>query len=57
MRSTGDSVTELDSATGALVQVLKGSRYRFNSPESLSSDGNHVWVTNPNSQSLTSFPA
>ena len=39
-------MTELDAATGALVQVLSGSSYGFNSPMRISSDGTHVWVAN-----------
>ena len=42
----GHSVTELDAATGALVQVISGSSYGFDSPEAVSSDGTHVWVAN-----------
>ena len=40
-------MTELDASTGALVQVLEGglgSKYNFYYPESISSDGTHVWV-------------
>jgi DNA-binding beta-propeller fold protein YncE len=40
------SVTELDAATGDLVRVLSGSRYKFNNPTGISSDGTHVWVVN-----------
>ena len=42
----GDSVTELDAATGALVQVINGSSYGFNYPVAITSDGTHVWVAN-----------
>jgi DNA-binding beta-propeller fold protein YncE len=41
-----DSVTELDAQSGALVQVLTGSRYEFLGPVAVSSDGSHVWVAN-----------
>ena len=44
----GDSVTELNAATGALVQVITGSSYQFRSPAAISSDGTHVWVANDN---------
>ena len=43
---SGDSVTELDAATGALVQVITGPAYKFSGPEAISSDGTHVWVVN-----------
>jgi DNA-binding beta-propeller fold protein YncE len=40
----GGSVTELDAASGRLVQVLTGSSYDFAGPDAVSSDGNRVWV-------------
>ena len=40
----GTTVTELSASTGALVKVLSGSRYRFDHPDAVSSDGRHVWV-------------
>ena len=55
--TSADSVTELDAATGALVQVLTGSRYGFNQRAAVSSDGTDVWVTNPGDESVTGFPA
>ena len=42
----GDSVTELDAATGALVHVIIGASYGFNDPDAIASDGTHVWVAN-----------
>jgi hypothetical protein len=53
----GNSVTELDAATGALVQVLNGPQYRFVAPGGIGLDGSHVWVTNTGSESVTEFPA
>jgi hypothetical protein len=50
-------VTELDLSTGALVKVLKGPRYGFNSSYGVSSDGTDVWVTNFLGQTVTGFPA
>jgi DNA-binding beta-propeller fold protein YncE len=52
----GDSVTELNAATGALVQVITGSSYGFDLPDAVSSDGTDVWVANAD-QSVTGFPA
>jgi hypothetical protein len=43
-----DSVSELDAATGALVQVISGPSYGFAQPDAVSSDGTHVWVANLN---------
>ena len=49
----GNSVTELDAATGALVRVITGTKYRFNGPYGISSDGTHVWVANESGDSVT----
>ena len=37
-------MTELDAATGALVQVISGPSYGFDRPKAIASDGTHVWV-------------
>jgi DNA-binding beta-propeller fold protein YncE len=55
--ATAESVIELDSATGALVQVITASSYGFSEPFSLWSDGTDVWVANFGDQSVTGFPA
>ena len=44
--ASGDSVTELSATTGALVRVIRGSSYGFDEPKGITSDGNHIWVTN-----------
>jgi len=44
VNSGGDSVTELNASTGALVAVISSSSYGFDVPEAVSSDGTHVWV-------------
>jgi DNA-binding beta-propeller fold protein YncE len=53
----GHSVTELDAATGALVQVLNEPRYQFNGPSAVATDGTHLWVANSDGDSVTEFPA
>jgi hypothetical protein len=53
----GDSVTELNAATGTLAQVLSGSHDGFSQPKAISSDGTDVWVANPGNESVTGFPA
>ena len=53
----GDSVTELDAATGALVQVINGSSYGFSDPAGIASDGTHVWVANIDGDSVTELDA
>jgi DNA-binding beta-propeller fold protein YncE len=52
-----NSVTELDAATGALVQVITGSNYGFDSPVEVNSDGSHVWITNAGNNSVTELDA
>ena len=48
-----DTVTELDAATGAVVQTIAvGSE-----PYGVSSDGTHVWVTNGGSDTVTELDA
>ena len=42
----GNSVTEIDASTGALVQVLSGGNYGFNLPGAVAVDGSHTWVAN-----------
>jgi hypothetical protein len=52
-----NTVTELNAATGALVQVIRAPRYGLDHPQGISSDGINVWVANPPDQSITGFPA
>ena len=53
----GESVTELDAATGALVQVIHGSGYGFNTPVAVASNGTHVWVTSAGGDAVTELDA
>jgi hypothetical protein len=53
----GNSVTELNAATGGLVKVIKGPSYGFDRPTSISSDGVDVWVANYAGNTVTGFPA
>ena len=46
------SVTELNAATGALVQVISGASYGFATPVGISCDGTHVWVANDGTPAL-----
>jgi DNA-binding beta-propeller fold protein YncE len=56
--SRGDNkVTELDAATGALVQVFASTSYGLGEPTAVSSDGTDVWVANQGYNSVTGFPA
>ncbi len=51
------SVTELDAATGALIKVLRGSRYAFSLPTGVDTGGSNVLVVNNGDASVTGFPA
>jgi len=49
----GNSVTELSASTGTLVRVIRGSRYGFDYPDAVASDGTHVWVASMVGGSVT----
>ena len=53
----GNSVTELDASTGALLRVLSASSYGFDDPDAISSDGTDVWVANGEGNSVTELDA
>ena len=55
--NNGNSVTELSASTGALVKVIRGSRYGFNGSLGITSDGTHVWVANSDGRSVTELSA
>jgi DNA-binding beta-propeller fold protein YncE len=45
----GNSVTEINAATGALIRVITASRYRLNEPMGITTSGNTVWVADKDS--------
>ncbi len=49
----GNSVTEINAGSGALIRVLSGKRYHFHGPTGIAADGHAVWVTNQGSDSIT----
>jgi hypothetical protein len=53
----GNSVSEVNISTGALVRALSGSRYRFNDPVALTRAGPDVFVANSIGNSLTEVDA
>ena len=53
----GDSVTELSASTGALVRVISGSSYKFDSPDALAADGGDLFVANYDGDSVTELSA
>jgi DNA-directed RNA polymerase subunit H (RpoH/RPB5) len=53
-----NAVIELQASTGALVKVIRESKYKDHQESQpyshfISSDGTHVWVANPGSNSVT----
>lgn len=54
---SGNSVTELDAATGAWIRTLSGKRYGFNGPHGITYDGTHIWVVNFAGSSVTELNA
>jgi DNA-binding beta-propeller fold protein YncE len=53
----GNSVTEFDATTGALVQMIQGAGYGFDGPDAVSSNGTDVWVANSDGNSVTELDA
>ena len=53
----GDSVTEMDAATGTQGRVLIGKLYGLHNPDAIASGGSHVWVTNTGGGSVTELDA
>ena len=51
--ANGNSVTEMSSSTGAVVQILAGSSYGFNLPDAIVAGSNHAWVANANGNTVT----
>jgi hypothetical protein len=53
----GNSVTELNAATGAVVRVLKSAKDQFKGPWGIASGDNHIWVANSGGNSVTELNA
>lgn len=49
----GNSVTEIDAATGRLVRVLAAPLYHFNHPAGIAAYHRRIWVTNSGDASVT----
>ena len=49
----GNSVTEIDAASGHLVRVLAGPRYGFDHPSALTAYRGRIWVANSDASSVT----
>ena len=53
----GDSVTEINAASGQLVAMVSGKRYRFRSPSAVEAIGPDLFVANAGGNSVTEFDA
>lgn len=53
VNANGDSVTELNVATGGLVKVLSGHGYGFDNPIALAVVGKTIWIANGAGNSIT----
>ena len=51
---TGNSLTELNASTGALLRVLSALAYRFAGPDALAFSGPDLFVANFRSSTVTS---
>ncbi len=53
----GDSVTELNARSGALVRVIQSPKDHFSAPTGIAGRSSHVWVTNQWSNTVTELDA
>jgi hypothetical protein len=44
----GNSVTEINANTGALIRIISASRYQLNEPQAIAASGDTVWVLGSN---------
>jgi DNA-binding beta-propeller fold protein YncE len=51
----GNSVTEINANTGALIRVISASRYELNEPRAIAVTGTTVWVLNSGDVSRTAI--
>jgi len=49
----GNSVTEINANTGALIRIISASRYQLNEPQAIAATGDKVWVLGSNDVSNT----
>ena len=55
--TTSNTVTEFSASTGAVVNVIEGTAYGFNQPNSITILNGTVWVGNQGNSSVTEFRA
>jgi DNA-binding beta-propeller fold protein YncE len=53
----GNSVTDVDAATGQLVRAINGAQYGFHWRAGIAVVGTRIWVADSNSNSLTEVDA
>jgi hypothetical protein len=46
MNGDGNSLTEINASTGALIRVISGAQYGFDNPDGLALSGNELFVAN-----------
>ena len=51
----GNSVTEINANTGALIRIISASRYQLNEPQAIAATGDTVWVLDSNDVSNTAI--
>ena len=52
-RSPASAASSHPNAGGVITPVLTGGKYGFNAPDSVASDGTHIWITNYSGDSVT----
>jgi hypothetical protein len=57
LNAAGDSVTEVNASTGALVKVISAPRYSLDSPDSMAVLGDNLFVANSGGNSVTELNA
>src|SRR6185437_6985095 len=55
--ASGNSVTEINAANGAVVRVISGAKYQLRQPIALTYDNGAIWVVNAAGNSLTEISA
>ena len=52
----GDLLSDLSTATGALVKTVSAARFKFDGPAAIDGDGTQLWVANRTGASLSELP-
>ena len=57
VNAKGNSITEIDASSGAVLRVISGAADHFDEPTAIAIGGNHVWVVNAKGNSVTELNA